>query len=216
MFQQQLIRSRSLLSDVTKMECSSDNASFDLQYSCFKSTSEAERQKILEDRNSSSTNKATKHMLRILEEYIIEREVPKLEDTTDDQLPHLLECFYTELRQQDGSMYKLAILKCIHTGLNHHFKDTRNLDIISDIRFTKANQMFKGVAVQTRKAGLGSTKSFPVIPDKDMERLGDYFYQDFNKEVNPKKLQQAVIYTLIYFTCRRGRENLYDMTPNTY
>lgn len=51
-------------------------------------------------------------------------------------------------------------------------KDTRNLDIISDIRFTKTNQMFSGVTKKTRKEGLGSTKSFPVIEDEDMAKLG--------------------------------------------
>ncbi len=51
-----------------------------------------------------------------------------------------------------------------------------------------------------------------------MIKLGDYFYQDFSadQEFSPKKLQQAVMFSLMYFTCRRGRENLHEMTPQTY
>ena len=32
----------------------------------------------------------------------------------------------------------------------------------------------------------------------------------------PKRLQQQVIFYIIYFFCRRGRENLYDMQQDTF
>ncbi len=195
----------------------SDEAVFDLQYSHFKTTSEEEKCKILDERNASSTNKATKNMVKILEDYIEEKSLPKLEQTADDTLLELLEDFYTDLCQKNGDMYKLASLKYIRAGLNRYFKETRSLDIISDLQFTKTNQKFKGVAKQCRKAGLGSTKSFPVIPDKDMEKLGEYFYQDFTKDpVSPKRLLQGTLFSVMYFTCCTGRENLHEMSPKTY
>ena len=33
---------------------------------------------------------------------------------------------------------------------------------------------------------------------------------------NPKKLQQNVLFFIIYFFCRRGQENLYSMTRSTF
>ncbi len=157
-------------------------------------------------------------MLRIINEYIEDKNLPELSNTPDAELPNLLESFYSDVHNKQGERYKLQSLKCILAGLNRHFKETRNLDIISDPLFTKSNEMFKGVVKQICKMGLGSTISFPVIPDEDMIKLGDYFEQDFSGKVlvNPWKLQQAVMFMVMYFTCRRGRENLYEMTPEMY
>ena len=33
---------------------------------------------------------------------------------------------------------------------------------------------------------------------------------------NPKKLQQQVIFYILYFFCHRGKENLYDMLQETF
>ncbi len=178
------------------MESTSD-ASFDLHFECFKSTTEAECRKILEQRNNEKTNQAMKNMLHILHEYLIQKELPELSQITDTDLPELLETFYTELHQKTGDPYKLASLKCIRAGLNRHFKEVRGIDIraglnrhfkevrgidiISDSRFTCTNQMFKGVAKICRKEGCTATRSFPVIPDANMIKLGDYFHQDFSK-----------------------------------
>lgn len=199
------------------MDADRNAASFDLGFSRFTATTEEERRQILQDRNCHSTNQATKHMKTILEQYIIEKDLPAIEATPDAELPNLLERFYTDLCQKNGERYKLQSLKCIRAGLNRYFKEECSIDIISDVRFHKTNEMPKGVAKVTCKAGLGSTSSFPVIPDEDMICLGDYFYQDFDNatEVNPKKLQQAVLFSLMYFTCRHGRENLHDMKPET-
>ncbi len=136
---------------LSKIEASS-RTEFDLGYGHFKTTSEAEKQQILEERNSSSTNKATKGILKILTDYIFEKKnMPDVEQTTDTQLPQLLETFYAEVCQQNGEMYKLASLKCICAGLNRHFKETRSLDIISDPKFTKANEIFKGSETNQKK-----------------------------------------------------------------
>ncbi len=57
-----------------------------------------------------------------------------------------------------------------------------------------------------------------MIPDEDMIKLGDFFEQNFDgtTEISPRKLQQAVMFMIMYFTCHRGRENLYEMTPEMY
>ncbi len=199
------------------MEAASDEISFDLQYERFKTTSEAERRKILEERNNEKTNQTTKNMVKILQEYLMVKNLSELDEITDADLPQILKTFYTELRQKDGSVYKLASLKCIRAGLNRHFKETLSIDIISDPCFTRSNQMFKGVAKVCRKKGVASTRSFPIIPDEDMEKFGEHFYQDFkNGPVNAKKLQQTILFCLIYFTCRCSWENLHEMTPQTF
>lgn len=79
--------------------------------------------------------------------------------------------------------------------------------------------MFKGITKNACHEGCGSTDSFPTIPDEDMLKLGNYFCQEINDPtaiLSPKKLQEAVMFFLMYFTCCRGRENIHSMTPNSY
>ncbi len=85
----------------------SSEARFDLGFSRFKTTSDAEKQKILEGRNCSSTNRATKSMIKIINEYIDEKCLKNLDETTNDELPELLENFYSDLTKQNGERYKL-------------------------------------------------------------------------------------------------------------
>ena len=59
-------------------------------------------------------------------------------------------------------------------------------------------------------------RSYSPITEIDLERIAEYFAHDHMNDVNPKKLQQQVIFNIIYFFCRRGRENLYDMMQNTF
>ncbi len=115
-------------------------------------------------------------------------------------------------------MYKLQSLKCVRAGINRHLKETRGIDIISDPKFTKANEMFCRVSSLTRRKGLAHTKSFPVIQDEDLKKLGAYFQQDLeeNSPVDVLKLQKAVQFHLMFHTCRHGKENLHEMTKNTY
>lgn len=139
-----------------------------------------------------------------------------MEDLEDDELPPILYDFYTNLRKSKGGMYKLQSLKCIRAGINRYMKDKRNLDIISDIRFTKTNQMFKAVTSYTRKQGLGSTKSTPPIEPDDMALLAQFFTHDYLHEPNARLLQKTVLFNIIYFFCRRGRQNLYTFTQDMF
>ena len=76
--------------------------------------------------------------------------------------------------------------------------------------------MFKGVTIDAKKKGLGVKNSYPPISDADLHKLGVYFNNDYMNFPNPKKLQHHMIFNIIYFFCRRGCENLYQMTKNTY
>ncbi len=119
-------------------------------------------------------------------------------------------------KKKKGGDYKVQSLKCIRAALNRHFKETRNLDIIA---FGKTNEMFKGITKKARREGRGSTESFPTIPDQDMECLGEYFFQkieDPTAQLSLKKLQESVMFFLMYFTCRCGHKNIHSMTLSSY
>ena len=182
----------------------------------FSSKSEQEKSDILEGRNAKNTKRATKSNLKTFLDFLIEKSLPKLEDMDVDTLARVLEDFYVNLKRIDGEDYKLQSIKCIRAGINRWTKANRNLDIISDVCFTRANEMFKGVSKIARETGKGSTKSYPVIEQEDLERIATYFLHDIVNELDPRKLQKCVLFYIIYFFCHRGRENLYDMSINSF
>ena len=104
---------------------------------CFACTTEEEENKIMQERNSINAVRATESTLRILTQYLNEKQLPELEEISDDELPNILKSFYTNLRTMNSELYALQSLKCIRAGINHHTKVVRNLDIISDIHFAQ-------------------------------------------------------------------------------
>ena len=165
---------------------------------------------ILDGRNSNNTKRATKSNIKIFHDYLVKKSLPELHDITKAAFPSILEEFYPNCRRVNGEDYKLQSLKCIHAGINRWTKANRNLDIIADPRFSKANEIFKGVSK------IATTKSYPVIEQQDLERIVAYFLHDIMNEPNPRKLQKCVLFYIIYFFIRRGCENLYEMQMNTF
>ena len=182
----------------------------------FYSKTPEEITKILDERNSRNTKRATKCNLKIFTDYLAEKGLPTLEQLDLEELPAILQTFYPNLRRLNGDDYKLQSMKCIRAGINRWTKSNRNMDIISDPRFAKANEIFKGVAKVARQTGRGSTKSYPVIEQEDMERIATYFLHDIMNAPDPRKLQKCLLFYIIYFFVRRGRENLYAMTLETF
>ena len=136
--------------------------------------------------------------------------MPILEEICDADLPELLGSFFVNVRTiKTHELYLVQSQKCLRASLNRYFKETRNIDIINDLRFIQCNSLFDSLKVKAKKEGKGVCKSTKLIVDSDMTKLGVYFLQDFKKPaVSPKKSQQCVLFYIIYFFCRRGRENL--------
>lgn len=182
----------------------------------FATTTTDQEHQLMDERVKKNTQRATKNAIKTLEEYLMEKNHKPFDELADDELPDILYHFYTDLRKVDGGMYKLQTLKCLRAGINRYTKDKRNLDIIKDLSFTKTNEMFKAVTTRARKEGRGSTKNYPPIEDDDMAKLAEYFDHDFMNQPDPKRVQKCAIFYIIYWFCRRGRENLYEMTTSTF
>ena len=78
-----------------------------------------------------------------------------------------------------------------------------------------SQSVFDGVEVQAKKEGKGIVRSTPHISLDDLALIGACFYVDHVSTPHPKKLQQAVLFYIMYFFCQRGQENLYHMKKNT-
>ena len=154
--------------------------------------------------------------MRCLLEYIAEKKLKPLQDTDDADIPELLENFYVNARTNKGELYHVQTLKGLRSNLNRWFKEKRDLDIVNDVRFNKANNMFKGAKVHAKKAGKGITKSTETISDEDLQQLATYFYIDHMVTPNQRILQRNVLFNMIYYLCRRGQENLYEMRKDWF
>lgn len=95
------------------MAAPDDAANFDIGFKHFKDISDEEKNKILTDRKSKTTQDATRRTVTMLNQYILEKNLPTLEATADDHLPNLLGDFYVSLQKKKGGEYKVQSLKCI-------------------------------------------------------------------------------------------------------
>ena len=184
----------------------------------FGSTTSEEKAKILEDKTAKNTNHATRGSVNCLQEYLKSKGIANLCHISNDELPNILENFYSDLHtKKDHDLYKSQSMKCMRSNLNRYFKSVRQLDIITDPKFVEANEMFKGMTVQAKKHGRGMQKSTIPIDDIDLKKMTDYFNDvDYMNNPQPIKLQQTVLYNLIFYTCRRSMENLEYMSLNHY
>lgn len=49
-----------------------------------------------------------------------------------------------------------------------------------------------------------------------MAKLAAFFDHDIMNNPNPRLLQKAVLFNIIYYFCRRGRQNIYEFTQDMF
>ena len=181
----------------------------------FKDRSNENLQKLLEGKDKVSTQKATEGAMSQFQQYLHRKQLPKYGDLDLTNLPEILYNFYPAAKPIKGEHYSVQSLKCLRSGIARYYRKEKGFDITQDAPFVRANEMFKAVLVESKKQGKGVRQSTPTISDIDLERIAEYFSHD-HMSPDPKKLQQQMIFYVIYFFCRRGRENLYEMLQSTY
>lgn len=76
--------------------------------------------------------------------------------------------------------------------------------------------MFKGVARKAKREGRGEVESRPPTEPEDLDTLSQYFTVNMDGPQVAKKLQEIVLFNIIYYTGRRGRQNLRTMMKETF
>ena len=166
---------------------------------------------LLKHKDSKNTQKTTESHVQHFRDFLHQQSKPILEEILDADLPNELYEFYTCAKPIKGETYAIQTLKCICACLNRYFKTTRNIDIIRDTRFTKANEMFKSVTVEAKAKGKGVINSTKPIAHEDLQIISTYFKHPHVTRPDPKILCRSVLFFVIYYFCRRGQENLYIM-----
>lgn len=82
-------------------------------------------------------------------------------------------------------------------------------DVIESDEFREANTVFKAQCVLLKKEGFCQVSHHPPISEEDLKSL--YECNVFSLD-EPKSLQRKVFFDIMYYFCRRGRENLRQLT----
>ncbi|XP_062613233.1 uncharacterized protein LOC134275012 [Saccostrea cucullata] len=101
----------------------------------------------------------------------------------------------------------------IRFGVQRHFLTHRKFDIVNDANFRLANEMFKAVLTEIKRSGKGTVQHKEVISAADFEKL--YTSGTVNM-TEPRGLQYKVFLDIMFYSCRRGRENLRCMKKTDF
>ncbi|XP_031564984.1 uric acid degradation bifunctional protein TTL-like [Actinia tenebrosa] len=181
----------------------------------FGDTSEEEIQRLLEDKNTANTKKATKTAVNIFREYLREKGLDTcFEDFDKNVLNNVLKKFYVEARKRDGDFYKKSALSSIRFALSRHLQSTRNIDIINDPEFRVSAEVFRAQAVELVRRGKGSIDHFADITPDDLKKL---YFSDILNVNSPEGLLRKVFFDLMYLAgSKRSRGTLREQTKDTY
>ena len=164
--------------------------------------SDDDKQKLLNEKDRKSTQLATEAYLKRFKNYLVLKNKPNINAITPVELNQILVDYYCSVQPRKKDGYCVQSMKCMRAGLNRYFRKNIGIDITKDAEFVRANEMFAAVCVQAKKKGLGVKHSYPPITSIDLERIAEYFHNDYMNNPDPRRLQQTVIFNTIYFFCR--------------
>ncbi|CAG2255437.1 KCTD1_15 [Mytilus edulis] len=144
--------------------------------------SEADRDKLLSNKNAESTKAATKYAVKTFHDYCMAaanyQTIVAIDLLPDNALDQLLEKFYPSLRNKNGEKYAVQSLRSIRAGIQRYYTEPprrREINIISGENFNRSKAMFEAVCIDLKKSGLGDVTHKPVINDEDMAKISAYF-----------------------------------------
>ena len=139
----------------------------------------------------------------------------KVEAISKTELDDIMSKFYVEVRKNDGCLYKKTSFYSLRFALQRKMKEIRGerFDIIEDSEFSKGNNIFTAQCVVLKKKGLAQINHHPAISEEDIKLL--YESSVLSCE-SPVAIQRKVFFELMLHYCRRGMENLRDLTVNDF
>ena len=174
-----------------------------------------EERRIVDEKNAINANKAGKIALNTFLKYCNEKKINiDVKVIPLEELCGILSKFYLEARKEDGGYYKLSTLVATRHNLQREFQKIRNdVDLIRGEVFRRANVLFDAQLVQLKKLGLGKVDHKMPISKSDLALL--HYCGVFSLD-SPLTLQNKVFFDVMFYLCRRGRENLRNLKKNDF
>lgn len=177
--------------------------------------SPSELDSIEKSRHEPNTLKQTLWAVSCLEAWLKERNMKVDFDTvTKSELASVLREFYATIRTSKGDMYGVSSYAGLRAGLNRHLNERgRVWNIMQDPEFTAANNVFKGILKQIRRAGRDRANHHPPISPADFEILKTSHVLQPN---TPKGLLYKVWFDIQLHFGRRGCEGNRNLKPDAF
>ncbi|XP_022242089.1 uncharacterized protein LOC111085855 [Limulus polyphemus] len=96
----------------------------------FQSLTDEKLQGFVAEKDSKSTKSIIRGAVKVFEEYCTAQRV--IMDDNVENLASILGKFYIEVRQTNGEMYTKTSMISIRYGLQRHFQNTHDIDIVKD------------------------------------------------------------------------------------
>ncbi|CAG2220574.1 unnamed protein product [Mytilus edulis] len=209
------LRPTTISSPIGKSKCAqSSTNSCRCQKRTVANTSENQKMQTLKVTDYIWLNKCT--MQPLLDSGMEEEQDYDFEKFDCVRLNETLGHFYVDLRKGDGERYKASSLESIRHGINRYLKappHSKTFDIVKDSPFNDSNANFKAVLAESKRFGLGDVEHFPVINEVDRETLYTSMYLS---STTPTGLANKVQFDIRLYFCRRGIENMHNMTKSTF
>ncbi|KXJ10061.1 hypothetical protein AC249_AIPGENE26305 [Exaiptasia diaphana] len=133
------------------------------------------------------------------------------------QLDTNLRRFYAEARKKDGQEYSKKTLIGFRHGIERHLNqppNNKSLQIVTDLRFQRSNQMLDAKIVQLKRSGKEtSSKHKPPIESDDLQKRKTSEALSIS---NPVSLLRNVWFHVVLFFCRRGREGQRQLKTTSF
>ncbi|KAJ8301588.1 hypothetical protein KUTeg_020575 [Tegillarca granosa] len=121
------------------------------------------------------------------------------------------ETIFEKFLQTQGLDCNLKQYENLRYRLCRHILSETGIDVADSDHFNESLEVYRSVLVDLKRKGFGSTDHTRAITAEDMTRLYDVGHVVFTT-TTPVGLQQKVWFEIMFYLCRRGRENLRDMT----
>ncbi|XP_052679231.1 uncharacterized protein LOC128160024 [Crassostrea angulata] len=181
----------------------------------FANVEESHIAKLLDEKDSVSTKRTINRSVSLFRTFLIEkRGSGDFEGLSKQELNENLRLFYVSIRTKSGTNLKVSSLNSIKYGLSKYLKDNCKIDIHGS-EFHESKVVFKAAITDMKKKGFGSVDHKPAISTEDLNKLFNSETIVFNVNT-PCGLQSKVWFDLMFYLCRRGRENLRKMTKETF
>ena len=84
----------------------------------------------------------------------------ELENIPENELDHVLQSFFAEIRKSDGTEYEPECLRVMLSAMDRYLRDKgREYSILKDKMFTSCRKVLNGKAIELREKGMGKRKN---------------------------------------------------------
>ena len=121
----------------------------------FASANTDEIGRILSEKDSANTKKATEAAVKVFKLYLREKELPEdFENYDKKKLDKVMSKFFVEVRRADGEAYKKSTLSAIRNGLNRYLLSNSEHNLSNREDFKESCIMYRAMGKELKRIGI--------------------------------------------------------------